>query len=67
MFINQGERRQKMQTVKRESKKGRPSRLNEQQKDTIVNHYNAGDTQIELSKQFNVSVSTIRRVLQERR
>ena len=56
-----------MQTVKRESRKGRPSRLDEKQKDTIVNRYNAGDTQSEIAKQFNVSVSTIRRVLQERR
>lgn len=56
-----------MQTVLRKKTKGRPGRLTEQQKDTIVNHYNHGDTQKEIAEQFGVSLSTIRRVLSERR
>lgn len=56
-----------MQTVTRKPKNGRPSRLSESQKDTVVNRYNHGDTQKELAEQFGVSRSTIRRVLFERR
>lgn len=56
-----------MQTVTRKNKKGRPSRLTEQQKDFIVNHYNNGDTQKEIAEQYGVSLSTVRRVLSERR
>ena len=56
-----------MQTVTRELTKGRPGKLTEQQKDTIVNHYNNGDTQREIAEEFGVSLSTVRRVLSERR
>lgn len=56
-----------MQTVTRKPNKGRPSILTEQQKDTIVNHYNHGDTQKEIAEEFGVSLSTVRRVLSERR
>lgn len=56
-----------MQTVQRAIKRGRPWKLTEQQKDLVVNHYNHGDTQKKIADMFNVSLSTIRRVLQERR
>lgn len=45
---------------------GRPNKLTEKDKDRIVTNYNCGDTQRELAAQYNVSVSTIRRVLRER-
>ena len=56
-----------MNKVLRPNKVGRPSRLTEEQKDLVVNHYNHGDTQKEIAMQFGVSVSTIRKALDERR
>jgi transposase len=58
-----------METIKvtRKQAKGRPSRLSEQQKDTVVRRFNCGDTQQEIADAFNVSRSTVQRVLSERR
>ena len=53
--------------VSRPNKAGRPSKLSEVQKDTVVNHYNCGDTQKEIAMQFGVSVSTIKKIIRERK
>lgn len=53
--------------VTRVSKKGRPERLNEEQKNAIVIQYNNGATQKYLASEFHVSLSTIRKILGERR
>ena len=58
---------QRVSEERRRQTTGRPSRLTELQKDTLVNHYNNGSTQKELAQEFSVSVTTVRRVLKERR
>lgn len=55
-----------MEKVIRKTKNSRPEKLTEAQKDLVVNHFNNGDTQKEISIQFNVSLSTIRRILKQR-
>ena len=54
-------------TVKRATRRGRPPRLTETQKDAIVIQYNNGTTQKDLATEFRVSLSTIRKTLEERR
>ncbi len=41
--------------------------LSVEQKNGIINHYNHGDTQKEIALQFGCSVSTIKRIIRERR
>ena len=52
--------------VIRQTRRGRPPRLTEEQKDTVVNHFNHGKTQTYIAQEFGVSLSTIRSVLKER-
>lgn len=54
------------QLVTRPTKKGRPSKISEDVKNYIVNNYNLGETQKSLAEKYDVSVSTIRRILAER-
>lgn len=68
--LNRGtkqERSEAMNKVTRTTAQGRPSKLTEKQKDTVVNHFNQGQTQKFIAEEFGVSVSTIRAVLRERR
>ena len=46
---------------------GRPKRLDEGTIDYMVDAYNRGETQQSLADRYNVSISTIRRYLRERR
>ena len=46
---------------------GRPPILTEDQIDEIVTRYNNGSRQADLAKQYDCSVSTIQKVLRERR
>lgn len=55
-----------METVTRKNNGGRPSKLQDWQKDKIVQNYNHGDTQKYLAEEYAVSITTIRNVLRER-
>ena len=46
---------------------GRPRRLDEATIDYMVDAYNKGDTQQQLADRYNVSISTVRKYLKERR
>ena len=53
--------------VTRQTRYGRPSKLTEEQKDSLVEKYNNGTNVPELSKVYKVSEPTIRKILRERR
>lgn len=52
---------------KKGKSQGRPALFTESQIDKIVILYNQGMTQMDLSIKYKCSISTIRRVLRERR
>jgi|Go1ome_4_1110791.scaffolds.fasta_scaffold11331_5 DNA invertase Pin-like site-specific DNA recombinase len=56
-----------VEMVLREQRRGRPERLSEQQKNAVVRLYNAGDTQRSIADKFGVSLSTVKRIIAERR
>ena len=53
--------------VTRKNTGGRPNKLKESDIDYIVRYFNTGTTQTELAEKYGVSLSTIQRVLRERR
>lgn len=53
--------------VTRRNTGGRPCKLKESDIDYIVRYFNTGMTQAELAEKYGVSLSTIQRVLRERR
>lgn len=54
-------------TVTREIKVGRPCKIDECGKDTVVLLYNQGTSTADIATRFGVSVQTIRKILRERR
>ena len=46
--------------------KGRPSKINEVQKDQMVVHYNTGKPVTDIAKMFGVNRATVYRVVKER-
>jgi Mor family transcriptional regulator len=55
------------QYVTRRNTGGRPSKLSDETINDVVCDYNDGETQVELAKKYQVSRSTIQRVLKDRR
>ena len=56
-----------MKRVTRISKGGRISKFTEEMKDDIVQLFNDGKTQREIAQMYDVSLSTIQKILRERR
>ncbi len=56
-----------MERVTVKGRSGRPSRFSEAEKDQIVRLFNSGINKTELANEYKCSVSTIAKVLRERR